>query len=201
LDEPNQKLTNFTPLTHWTGDQFQGGAKLPDKDIGWVFINTTGGHPGNDLDHVTVLRWTAPAAMTVSIKGVLKHDKPKGDGVRGRILAAGKPLLGPWIIHQQSVDTNVNEVTVKEGETIDFIVDIFEVLSYDSFEWIPQIEQIQTQTVVANVLDGDTDPEETPTVQVWNYGQDFHGPKAERISIWQNLAHVLLLSNEFQFID
>ncbi|PHS10445.1 MAG: hypothetical protein COA78_11305 [Blastopirellula sp.] len=201
LDEPNQKLTNFTPLTHWTGDQFQGGVNLPDKEIGWVFLNASGGHPGNNLDHVAVIRWTAPAAMTVSINGIFKHDKPQGDGVRGRILAAGKPLLGPWKIHQQSVDTNVDEVTVKEGETIDFIVDIFEVLSHDSFEWIPQIEEIETQAVAANALGKDPAPNETSNVSTWNYGQDFHGPKAARISAWQNLAHVLLLSNEFQFID
>ena len=201
LDEPKQTLTDFTPLTHWTGDQFQGGANLPDKDIGWVFINATGGHPGNDLDHVAVIRWTAPAAMTVSINGVFKHDKPKGDGIRGRMFAAGKPLLGPWKIHQQSVDTNVEELTVKQGETIEFIVDIFEALGYDSFEWIPEIEQVKTQAVVTNALDGDPDSEEAPNIQVWNYGRDFHGPKTKRNSIWQNLAQVLLLSNEFQFID
>src|SRR2546430_17468027 len=28
--------------------------------IGWVLLNATGGHPGNDPQHAAIRRWTAP---------------------------------------------------------------------------------------------------------------------------------------------
>ncbi|MFH1302396.1 MAG: hypothetical protein ABIK07_15150 [Planctomycetota bacterium] len=38
-------------------------------------------------------------------------------------------------------------------------------------------------------------------VRRWNYSQDFRKPEPIQITPWQSLAQILLLSNEFQFVD
>ncbi|MEZ6047229.1 MAG: DUF1549 and DUF1553 domain-containing protein [Planctomycetaceae bacterium] len=199
-DEENSKLASFTPLLHWTGEQLQGGPQLPDASLGWVYLNATGGHPGNNLQHAAVIRWKAPADMTVSIKGLFKHMPVPGDGVRGRIHAADKLLAGPWVIHKQEVTTDVEAVTLKQGETIDFVVDIFKVLNSDMFEWSPTITQIPAE--LAAVEGTQPEPQKKQTPASWNYTDDFHNTTGHvYISPWQSLAQILLLSNEFQFVD
>ncbi|QDU79516.1 Planctomycete cytochrome C [Polystyrenella longa] len=199
-DEANSLLTSFTPLPHWTGDQLQGGTNLPDSKLGWVYLNSTGGHPGNNLQHVAVVRWTAPKAMTVSINGLFKHTLTPGDGVRGRIHVGGKQIAGPWVIHQSEVRTDVETVSLKEGESLDFVVDILKELNNDMFEWSPVITEIPAQ--LAAVEGAQPNVTEKPTPTTWNYTEEFHDPNGPtRISPWQSLAQILLLSNEFQFVD
>src|SRR5690606_9949200 len=98
--------------------------------------------PGNDLQHAAVIRWTAPADMVVSVNGTLKHEHEQGDGVRGQIFAAGRRIAGPFILHQDSVATHVESISLAQGETLDFIVDIHGGLSYDSFAWSPTIVEL-----------------------------------------------------------
>ncbi len=201
-DLKTEKLLSFTELTHWTGNQFQGSETLPDKQLGWIFLNSTGGHPGNDMNHVAVLRWIAPESMTVSIKGILKHEKPKGNGIRARIIASRQKILGPWSLHQKSVETNQDKYEIQKGDSIDFIVDINDNLSYDSFVWSPEIKMISLNQKISS-----TGTEEKPVrnkelkKQVWNYGKDFQNPGKTKVTSWMNMAQVLLISNEFQFVD
>ena len=59
-DEAAQKVTTFEKLPHFTGTAWQGGSAYPDSKLGWVQLTATGGHPGNDLAHAAIRRWTAP---------------------------------------------------------------------------------------------------------------------------------------------
>jgi len=197
-DVESQKLTSFDPLPHWTGSQFQGGTKLPDAELGWVFLNSEGGHPGNDLAHVAVIRWMAPQTMTVSLNGTLAHEKPKGNGIRARVAVAGKTALGPWSLHQDSVDTNSENIALKQGETIDFIVDVNGKLGYDSFRWSPEITVGSTKPQANS--SGAAKQKVKPD-QSWSYSKDFRASTGIGVTAWQSLAQVLLLSNEFQFVD
>ncbi|MBL4885438.1 MAG: PSD1 domain-containing protein [Planctomycetaceae bacterium] len=184
----SDQLTDFQKLPHWTGEQFQGGEKLPDPKLGWVFINSTGGHPGNDMDHVAVLRWVAPGNMTVSIKGILKHEKKQGSGIRARVLIAGQKKLGPWVLHENEAETNLNTVSIQKGEAIDFVVDVNDNLGYDSFIWSLDIVNLANK-------------QDNSLAKHWNYAKDFRKPTPVQISPWQSLAQILLISNEFQFVD
>ncbi|WP_198000378.1 PSD1 and planctomycete cytochrome C domain-containing protein [Gimesia alba] len=195
-DLKTNTLSHFKTIPHWNGKQYQGSDRLPDPKIGWVFLDKTGGHPGNDMNHVAVIRWRAPETMTVSIKGSFKHELPQGNGVRGRVLIAGKQTLGPWTIHQKSVETNLDQVKLKKDQTIDFIVDIADNLGFDTFIWSPEISVQPVQTAATSKTDNGQQP-----VKHWNYSQDFREPDKIRITPWQSLAQILLLSNEFQFID
>ena len=195
LDEQNHTLSNYQDLPFCDGSQYQGGRVVPDPALGWVFLTADGGHPGNDHKHVAVMRWTAPETMTVSVSGTLSHDKEPGDGVRGHIFATGKLIAGPWNIHQTAASTDVKSVDVQKGDTLDFVVDIYRLLNHDSFSWSPTIvQQVETATAGAN-----------PNKQArsWNYTQDFQSLESPALAITplQNVAQVLLMSNEFHFVD
>tara|TARA_R110001592_G_scaffold75799_1_gene229299 strand:- start:31984 stop:35376 length:3393 start_codon:yes stop_codon:yes gene_type:complete len=195
-DLKTKTVSDFQPLPHWDGKQYQGGDRLPDPKIGWVFLDQTGGHPGNDLDHVAVIRWRAPEDITVSLTGTLKHELPQGNGIRGRVLVNNQLAIGPWTLHQSTAKTDINTIKLKKNQTIDFVVDIAGHLGFDSFVWSPEIK-IQAPEFTA-VSRNDRQP---PLPQQWNYSQDFRKPAPVPVTPWQSLAQILLLSNEFQFID
>ena len=195
-DQNSKKLLSFQTLPYWNGTQYQGSDRLPDPKIGWVFLDATGGHPGNDLNHVAVIRWRVPETMTVSVKGILKHEFAQGNGIRAHILIGDKAVIGPWHIHQTSVETNIEKISLEKNQTIDFIVDIAGQLGHDSFIWSPEITM---QTVEMAAVSKAND-KHTP-IRRWNYSQDFRKPEPIQITPWQSLAQILLLSNEFQFVD
>ncbi|QDT90394.1 PSD1 and planctomycete cytochrome C domain-containing protein [Gimesia algae] len=189
-------LSDFQPLLHWNGKQYQGGDRLPDSKIGWVFLDQTGGHPGNDLDHVAVIRWRAPDEITVSLTGVLKHELPQGNGIRGRVLVNNQLALGPWTLHENTAKTDIKSIKLKKNQTIDFVVDIAGHLGFDSFIW--SLDITANSPELTTVSKSEPQP---PLVRQWNYSKDFRKPAPVPVTSWQSLAQILLLSNEFQFID
>lgn len=200
-----EKLTTFAELPFFNGTQFQGGTQLPDASLGWVFLNAQGGHPGNDLQHAAVIRWTAPEDVIVSISGTLGHVDEPGDGVRGQIFAAGKRVAGPFVVHQSSVATPVESISLAQGETLDFIVDIHGGLNFDSFSWSPTITELPPQP---SLLTADTATTATSAVAAtpaplrsWNYSEEFREEDPIQMTPLQSLAQVLLMSNEFHFVD
>jgi hypothetical protein len=127
------KLTEFTPLPHWTGSDWQGGSKRPDPTIGWVIVNKSGGHPGREYS--AIRRWIAPAAGTLTISGTLSHGSENGDGVRGRIVSSRSALAGEWQAHNGKAATKVPQLDVQPGDTIDLITDCLAHETSDSFSW------------------------------------------------------------------
>jgi mono/diheme cytochrome c family protein len=185
VDEPQSQVTAFTPLPHFTGKSWQGGPKWPDAKLGWVQLTATGGHPGNDRQHAAIRRWTAPRAMTVSIHSKVTHEPAPGDGVRACIVSSRGGRLAAAKVHQQSHELNVEPLAVAAGETIDFVVDIDEVLNSDQYEWPVAIEEHATAA---------------PPV-TWDSAADFPTDPTRQLTPWEQLAHVLLLTNEFLFVE
>ena len=166
----------FKPLPHFTGQAWQGGAKLPDPVFGWAILNAQGGHAEKDG---VIRRWTSPAAGTVSISGTLSHASKDGDGVRGRILVKGVELAS-WTVARMDVETKLAGLKVEEGDAIDFIVDARADTNSDGFQWAPAVRL--NDEVVGS----------------------FGGPApaaAAPLSAWERYVHVLLQSNEFLFVD
>ncbi len=186
LDPETGQLKSFTPLPHFTGGAWQGGEKLPDEKLSWTSLNPKGGHPGGDFQHVTVRRWTAPADGRISIRGKLKHPAEEGDGVRGRILVAGVQQGEAWHVHHGDEATSVKDVPVKAGETVEFVTDLWETLSHDSFEWPVSITFHAADSDRAARFDSEA---------------QFSGPAPSPLGPWAQFAQILLLSNEFQFVD
>lgn len=185
-DETAKQLRGFTPLPHFTGKAWQGGANWPDAKLGWVQLTAEGGHAGNDRQHAAVRRWTAPAEMNIRIESVLTHATKAGDGIRGFLVHSREGLLASAAAHDSQVRMDMQQLAVRAGDTLDFVVDIGEGLNNDQFTW--QIELTQFNA----------DPRATT---VWNAKRDFHGPPVTRLSPWEQLAQVLLSANEFLFVD
>jgi len=179
-------------LPHFTGSAWQGGEKLPDGQIGWVLLNATGGHPGNDPQHAAIRRWTAPRAGKLAINGTLRQENEAGDGVRGRIVSSRVGVVGEWTVHHAKELTAVEPVEVKPGDTIDFVVDCRSGPDSDSYSWAPTIK------LTAPYPDG-----HAALTKTWDAKEDFSGPKEipKPLDAWEKFAQVLLLSNELMFVD
>lgn len=182
FDSKVDRLESFTHLPRFEKEAWQGGGKLPDPRLGWVNLRDKSGHPG-DPDHAAIRRWTAPEAVTVRVRGDLRHPSEHGNGVDGIIVRQSTHTLGRWTAQKGNVRTNVKAIPIAAGETIDFIVDCRGDVAFDSFEWTIEIVDAGNPA------------------KSWNSVSQFHGPLPAPLDAWGMLAQVLLLSNEFQFVD
>ncbi|MDB6020578.1 MAG: Protein of unknown function (DUF1553)/Protein of unknown function (DUF1549)/Planctomycete, partial [Pedosphaera sp.] len=192
FDETSKRVKKFRKLPFFDGHAFQGGPVLPDPKLGWVVVNGSGGHPGNDQQHASIRRWIAPCDGTISITGTLAHPDAQGDGVRGRIVSSESGMLGQWLVHNSKEETNLERTPVKQGDTIDFVTDCYGNVGFDSFSWSP---------VIRFVADGRTQPGQR---MEWNALNDFaEAAKGTTLKLdaWQKYAQVLLLANELVFVD
>lgn len=132
--DEDSKRTEFAPLPHWTGTHWAGGEKLPDAKLGWAHLNAGGGHP--DIPERSVIRrWVADRQGVIRVEGKLTHPSPNGDGVRGRVISNRSGSVGDWIAQHGTVETNLADLEVFPGDTIDFITDCNGDHNSDSFSW------------------------------------------------------------------
>jgi hypothetical protein len=194
FDEATKQLKNFALLPHYSGDAWQGGKSWPDAQLGWAQLTATGGHAGNDLQHAVVRRWVAPVDGSVAIAGSIQHAHIEGHGIRAYIFSSGKGLVGSWILHNQSAEATVESVDVKQGDTIDFIVSIHQSLNNNDFVWTPVIRLTGPKAI----------RDANGYAKEWSAQKEFAGtPSEDRkpLTAWEKYAQVLLLSNEFLFVD
>jgi hypothetical protein len=185
VDEPGRRV-QFTPLGHFANkNTWQGGPALPDPTIGFVLLGASGGRPG-DAGHAAIRRWIAPAAGKLHIEGVLSHSQPNSDGVRGRIVATRTGVIGAWDVVRSQAPTNPPVINVQKGDTIDFVTDSRANVTSDEFTW----------TVTLRLTSSDKGPG-----HVWDSTSGFHGPLTVPLTRWQELAQILMMSNEFAFVD
>jgi hypothetical protein len=185
--DPLSDRVQFNSLPHFAAGAWQGGEALPDPQLGWAMLNVDGGHPG-DATHQVIRRWTAPATGVLHIEGQLNHALPQGNGVGGRIVSSSRGQLGEWTAANGASPTVVESTPVAAGETVDFVVDSRGDVGYDSFVW---------RTSLRLTLDDGT-------VKSWNSHDGIDGPDAAApapLDRWGQLAQVLLMCNEFMFVD
>jgi hypothetical protein len=188
-DEAAHRVARFTPLAHFKAGVWQGGAELPDAALGYVSLTAGGGHPGRDVAHAAIRRWVSPINGVIHITGTVSHNDTQGDGVHARIVSSRSGELASWTIFHRQASTDIDNIEVKKGDTIDFVVDCRGSDYFDSFGWSPVIKAA-SPPVAGN--DGPA---------VWNAATDFAGHKTESLNAWAKYAQVLLESNEFVFVD
>jgi hypothetical protein len=191
-DEAAKKVVDFKPLPHFTGMAWQGGATLPDAKLGWVLLTAEGGHPANAATGAAIRRWTAPHDGAISVSGILGHHQKEGDGVRARIVSSQDGELASWTAHNTDAETKMSRIEVKKGDSIDFVVDCRGDENSDSFVWSPVIRLVEAP---GNAEGG---------TQEWSAAAEFRGPETrprKMLSAWERYAQVLMLSNEFMFVD
>ena len=180
-DETSQRTRQFDLLPHFTGSAYQGSAQWPDAKHGWAQLTADGGHPGNTREHACIRRWIAPREMDIEIQSKFVHNAPQGDGVRAFIVSSKHGRLAMEKLHQQSNAMAVESRRVQAGETIDFLVDIDQVLNSDQFLW----------DITVREVDGAR----------WHAASDFPNHAPTRLTPIEQLAHILLCTNEFFFVD
>ena len=189
LEETTGRLKSFTALPHFNGTAWQGGESWPDAKLGWAQLTAAGGHPGNDRKHAVVRRWVAPQDGSYAITSTLVHEPAAGDGIRAFISHSTRGLLRSTALHHSTASLNLDAMPMSAGDTLDFIVDIRDGLNSDQFLWSPKI------TLVGNSGAG------VDAAPPWDAQKDFAGPPVSLLSQWQQLAQVLMLANEFVFLD
>lgn len=183
FSEAAGKINNFTPLPYFTGSAWQGGEKFPDGSLGWLQLTAIGGHPGNDKQHAVVRRWTAQRAGKYRVESQLTHEPAVSDGVRAFVSHSRSGQLHATSLRHNQEKIDIQEIVMESGDTLDFVVDIRDELNSDQFLWSPSIHRVDSDNAV------------------WSAERDFGGSTAIHLDPWQQLAQVLLLSNEFTFLD
>jgi hypothetical protein len=181
-------LKSFSELPHWAGSQWQAGPAIPDPQLAWLHLTAEGGHPATSL--AAVRRWTAPCDGAVTIEGTLEHPDKNGNGVEAFVGSSRHGAVGHWIAEHNQADTRMARVEVSRGDTLDFVVAARADDGYDGFRWNFRLR----------LLDKPANPAALGQ-QAWDSRVDFHGPLPTPVDPWARLAQVLLLTNEFVFID
>jgi hypothetical protein len=179
----------FQPLPFFTGAQWQGGTKLPDDRLGWVMLSADGGHPGLQ-GWSAIRRWTSPTAGTLKMLGTLAHASDQGDGVRCQVVSDRQGRLQEWTAFSESKSTELVGIAIEAGEAISFVTDCRESLSHDSFDWKLELR-----------LRGSSETNSDTNEKVWRSDTDFRGPMSIPLEALPALAQVLLMTNEFLFVD
>jgi len=190
VDEAAGTVASFTVLPHFSGDTWQGGPKLPDPALGWVSLNAQGGHPGDD-DRAAIRRWIAPLDGTIAMEGHLRHRSGNGNGVKGYVVSSRSGIVWSGTAQNGEIETDAKGIVVQKGDTLDLVVACQGDTSFDGFTWHPRIWVTQTS-------------DEATFIREWLSRLDFEGPAPKRpdpLKPWEQYAQVLLLTNEFLFVD
>jgi hypothetical protein len=188
-DSAKRQLRSFVPFAHFTGETWQVSTKFPHPKFAYVSLTAGGGHPGADLKHAAVRRWTSPIDGVIKINGTVGHHEDQGDGIGAHIISSRRGELASWNVFHMEASTDVDQVQVKKGDTIDFVVECRGSDLCDSFSWAPVV-RVASPAVAGN--DGPA---------AWSAAEGFAGPATKPLDAWVKYAQVLLESNEFVFVD
>ncbi len=182
--------TNFAPLTVFQKGRWQAAADFPAAaPLGHAKLDRSGGHAPSKAELAVVRRFTAPFAGTIiSIQGTVGHRDDNGDGVGISIWIDGRRTLEDTV-HQRQQKYELAGMRIEPGQTIDFAVSPGQTDSFDAFTWSTKI---QVRRDDGGMLSYDST-------------RDFFGPldsiSIEPVDRLSQLAHALMMTNEFAFVD
>ena len=176
----------FNAFPHFADATWKGGEVIPDPTLGWALLNVKGGHPG--ATQAVIRRFTVPTGGTLRVEGEVTHPHAAGNGVIARVVSSTRGRVGEWAVAHGASPAVVESFPVSAGDTIDLLVDSAGDDGYDAFEW--------NATIRLTREDG--------TVEAWNTFDGIDGPQPApipQLDRWGQLAQVLLMCNEFAFVD
>ena len=184
LSSDFQQVLAFQRLPAFADGRWGGGPKLPDQKLGWCMLNSTGGHTGHGLKFCPIRRWVADCDCELTITGVVEHMAEQGDGVRCHVLSGGNRAT--VAVHHGREPFAVQRFAVHQGEVVDFVTDCMANESHDSFRWKFELRKYVDGRLQETIKSDDS----------------FSGRQAGAApDAVQQLAQVLLLTNEFLFVD
>ena len=192
-DTESKSVDAFTEFAHYKDDSWRPAEELPNDAFGYVSVSRRGGHPGNDVSQSAINRWIAPRDGVVQLNAKMNHPSDKGDGLIGYIVSSRIGLIHEYAV-KNGEDRAVHEgIPVLAGDTIDFVASPNTGPGFDSYGYSIEVQ-----------MDRPEGSEGESIQTVWNSREDFAGPPPappEPLSPWGQLAQVLLLTNEFMYVD
>jgi len=184
-------LTEVLPFPLFADGVWKTGPDPATAPIRWLHAGATGGHVA--AGHALVLRWRALGAGEARMAGTIRRTQQGGAALAWTLAPAhsesqaGSPLApdgsasleGPWI-------------SVKAGDTLDFILRAPHGDSFGGVGWDLHIEGRETPTA--------------PVAEISNLRSQFptgNGPPSlpPPADPWADLVQMLWAANEFHFID
>lgn len=191
VNETLGRVDTFQTFPQFSGVAWNGALLLSSLER--LQLTGEGGNGGNKKGISAIRRWTAPADLRFSIRSAVEHQKTEGDGIQCWIVSSHQGILSVANVHNSKETMNVDERSVCKGETIDFVVGGHDNFYHDDFLWAPIIRG-EPNPLPAAGHDG-------RKVQEWNSLKDFAGPSVRPLKKWEQVAQVLLMSNELMFVD
>lgn len=178
-------VLEFQELPVFHDGRWSGGTKMPDTKLGWCMLTRDGGHTGHGLQFCPIRRWVADQDCEIQVTSRLTHSSEHGDGVLGHVIVGAESKASQHAHHgSKSIDTGA--IPVEAGQSVDFVADCGGNESHDSFAWTITMHQRVAGEVV----------------RTWKSNDDFSTvPPATRLTAFEQLAQILLLTNEFMFVD
>jgi hypothetical protein len=128
--------------------------------------------------------------LKVTINATLSRKTDRGDGVRAWIHNSRTGVLSEYLCNPQNKQLTTHLTTdVKKGDVLSFVVHNEAGTDSDSFEWQPRITRAGTGELLTDAKADFCDASRWPFV------------RAKPQSPLSQLAQVLLISNEFMFLD
>ncbi len=160
-----------------------------------AYLDAVGGRPGRTT--AVIRRWQAPddaVANRYILRGTFMPGPHVGDGVDIHVVSSRKGLLKTFPRDAGgSMDIHLENLEIQPGDVIDLVVAPRGENAFDDFSWSPRIVEVGINAAGAPFAVKQWRSEDAfrRSVPFWEGGMD----------PWEQLAQVLLMSNEFMFVD
>jgi len=159
--------------------------------IPWLHVGAGGGHVGNH--HRMIFRWVALGAGEVKFQTHLKRTQKDGVSLAWQIEAKGRDILANGKFPaESSIDATCDWVTVKPGDTMDFVVRAPDGDTCGGVQWNIEVMGRESSTTKPEI--------------VGDFTKDFPTPESSTATTaagdpWADVIQMLWASNDFNFID
>ncbi len=180
-DGQTNQLGGFEALKEFDADSWKDANKA-----GRAKLTAQGGQTTNAANLAIIRRWIAPAAGQIQIDGVFL---PKDASAVAVVWSNRQGIVARQQGSVTEVRTEVNNLKVVAGETLDFFVEPNSSLANIEFDWRFTVAAVNSPSIGK---------------MVWNSSGHFDGPApavGAPLTVKQQFAQVLLVTNEFVTLD
>ncbi len=188
VDDKLQTTATY-PLDVFKDKRWQAEDTFPSKEFyGHGFLSNKSGHTPRKNSTATRRLWTAPVAGQVQVHGNVRHWNEAGDGIRAVYRISGVTRFDEQV-HNSDRAIGPIEGSITAGQSVELLALPGDGDNSDSFEWTSTIRLLTTD---GRQLEFDS---------VNEFSGPFRPESVQALNRLQQLAQVLLMSNEFAFVD
>jgi mono/diheme cytochrome c family protein len=170
FDVKARRVKSFAPFEYFLLGAWRSSAMPGDPRSPTASLSKQGGFNGDDSSKALIRRWTAPFDGEITVTG-------RGEQA---FYIACESCGDLAKIEPSKPDAASRRLTVRRGETIDFVVPS---RKSDDQPWMVTIQRIGAES------------------DEWDSAKDFRHPAASRLRAWDRYVQVLFAAAEFVMID